>query len=248
MADISDGASIMAFHWGMGRGTPQNLIRAVYNKGVNDLIVISHNCLSAHLGERVFSLDEICTPLILAGRARKVITAWATDSRRGKIRTLEDGVAEGRIELELTSHGNLIERVRAGASGLGGFYTPVGVGTFLEEGKEKRNIDGKEYLLEKPLRADFAFVRAYKADKRGNLVYRGSVRGANPIIAMAADVTIAEVDEIVEVGELDPETIVTPEVFVDHIVKIPEDSFGSTSYMQGLFSKTMKALLKGEEE
>ncbi|MBI2329457.1 MAG: CoA transferase subunit A [Chloroflexi bacterium] len=248
VADISDGASVMVFHWGMGRGTPQNLIRATYNKGVSDLIVISHNFISAHLGGRVFSLDEVCTPLMLAGRAKKVITAWATDYAHGKNKTLENGVAGGRIELELTSHGNLIERVRAGGSGLGGFYSPVGVGTFLEEGKEKRVIDGKEYLLEKPLRADFAFVRAYKADTRGNLVYRGSVRGSNPIIAMAADVTIAEVDEIVEVGELDPETIVTPAIFVDRIVKIAEDGFGSTSYMQCLFRSTMRTLLEGEEE
>ena len=134
---------------------------------------------------------------------------------------------KGKIALEVTSHGTLAERIRAGGSGIGGFYTPTGIGTVLEEGKEKKIIDGKEYILEKSLRADFSFIRAHKADKRGNLVYRGSERAANPYMAMAADITIAEVDEIVEVGELDPEVIVTPGIFVDRIVKIPEGALGS---------------------
>ncbi|MFC2052309.1 CoA transferase subunit A, partial [Chloroflexota bacterium] len=155
---------------------------------------------------------------------------------------LEKRIAAGEVELELMSHGTLAKRIRAGGSGLGGFYTPVGLGTVVERGKEKRVIDGKEYILEKPLRADFGFVRAYKADKRGNLVYRGSVRGCNPVIAMACDVTIAEVDDIVEVGELDPEVIMTPEVFVNRIVKIAKGEYGSSSYMESLFHKTLQAL------
>jgi 3-oxoacid CoA-transferase A subunit len=145
--------------------------------------------------------------------------------------------ALNKIELEVTSHGVLIERIRAGGSGIGGFYSPAGVGTVLEKGKEKKTIDGKEYLLEKPLRADYSLVRAYKADKRGNLVYRGSGRGANPVMAMSGDVTIAEVDEIVEVGELDPESIVTPSIFVDRIVSVPDGALGSFKQRKELCRK-----------
>ncbi|MFC1989578.1 3-oxoacid CoA-transferase [Chloroflexota bacterium] len=242
IADIHDGASIMVFHWGLGRST-QNLIRALYEKGTKDLTIISHNFIPARLGEHVFGLTEVYTPLILANQVKRVIT-----SRLGGIERLKDGngltlaerVAAGGVELEVMSHGTMAQRIRAGGGGLGGFYTPVGVGTIVEKGKEKRVIDGKEYILEKPLRADFGFVRAYKADRRGNLVYRGSVRGCNPLIAMACDVTIAEVEEIVEVGELDPEVIVTPEVFVHRIVKIPEGGQGSRSSMESLFHKTLR--------
>ena len=252
IADITDGASIMAFHWSLGRSTPQNLIRALYEKGTKDLTVISHNFMPARLGDHFFDNTEVYTPLILVKQAKKVITAWlaATQYHRkyGKGSPLEERIAAGEVELELMSHGTLAERIRAGGSGLGGFYTPVGVGTIVEEGKEKKLIDGKEYILEKPLRADFGFIRAYKADKRGNVVYRGSVRGCNPIIAMACDVTIAEVDEIVEVGELDPEVIVTPEVFVHRIVKIPEGGVGSRSYMESLFHKTLQALQEVGQE
>ncbi len=206
IADIHDGASIMMFYWaGLGRGTPQNLIRALYEKGTKDLTIINHNFGQARLGEHQFGVTEVYTPLTLTNQVRKVITAWPGGRghlKEGKGPTLAERVAAGEVELEVMSHGTLAQRIRAGGGGLGGFYTPVGVGTLVEKGKEKRVIDGKEYILEKPLRADFGFVRAYKADKRGNLVYRGSVRGCNPLIAMACDVTIAEVDEIVEVGEL----------------------------------------------
>ncbi|MFC1864545.1 CoA transferase subunit A [Chloroflexota bacterium] len=245
-ADIHDGASIMTFYWGLGRATPQNLIRTLYERGTKDLTLINHNFGPARLGEYFFGATEVYTPLTLANQVKKVITAWPGggrySSKFGKGSPLQERIAAGEVELELMSHGTLAERIRAGGSGLGGFYTPVGVGTIVEKGKEKRVIDGKEYILEKPLRADFGFIRAYKADKRGNLVYRGSVRGCSPIIAMACDVTIVEVDEIVEVGELDSEVIVTPEVFVHRIVKIPEGSFGSRSYMESLFHKTLEAL------
>ena len=250
VADIPDGASIMMFHWSLGRSTPRNLIRALCEKGTKDLTVISHNFIPSRLGNYVFDDTEVYTPLSLANQVKKVITAWLTVSAYGdKFRNgslLGKRIAAGEVELELMSHGTLAERIRAGGSGLGGFYTPVGLGTIVERGKEKRVIDGKEYVLEKPLRADFSFVRAYKADKRGNLVYRGSVRGCNPVIAMAGQVTIAEVDEIVEVGQLDPEVIVTPGVFVHRIVKIPEGGYGSHSYMESLFHKALKALQEAE--
>jgi len=244
IADIPDGASIMVFHWNLGRSTPRNLIRALYKKGTKDLTIISHNFTPPRVGNYFFDENEICTVLTLAGQAKKVITAWPGLSAYGgkfpKKSQLEKRVASGEIEMELMSHGTMAERIRAGGSGLGGFYTPVGVGTIVEKGKEKKIIDGKEYILEKPLRADFGFVRAYKADKRGNLIYRGAVRGCNPIIAMASDVTIVEVDEVVETGELAPDVIVTPGVFVKRIVKIPEGGYGSASHMESLFHKALK--------
>jgi 3-oxoacid CoA-transferase subunit A len=245
VSDISDGASLMVFHWNLGRSTPRNLIRALSRKGAKDLTLISHNFTPPRVGDYFFDAAEISTVLTLAGQAKKVITAWPGLSSYGakykEKSELEKRVASGEIEMELMSHGTLVERMRAGGSGLGGFYTRVGVGTVVEKGKEKRIIDGKEYILEKPLRADFGFVRAYKADKRGNLIYRGAVRGGNPVIAMASDITIAEVDEIVEVGELDPDAIVTPGVFVQRIVKVPEAGYGSAHHMESLFHKALES-------
>ncbi len=157
---------------------------------------------------------------------KKVISTWTTISSTshepGEVSVVEQAILSGEIEWEPMSQGVLAERIRAGGAGLGPFYSPVGVGTVLERGKEKREFGGREYLLEQPLRADFAFVRAFKADRMGNLVYRGTGRSFNPVIATAADVTIVETDEIVEPGQLDYETVVTPFVFVDRIVKISE--------------------------
>ena len=250
VADIPDGASLMVFQWAMGRSCPRNLIRALYEKGVKNLTIISHNFTFPRLGRHIFDFAENVTPLIFADRVKKIITPVLGEGLIwGQASLLEQRIAAGEVEVEITSHGNMAERIRAGGSGLGGFYTPVGIGTILEKGKEKRVIDGKEYILEKPLRADFGLVRAYKADKMGNLVYRGSVRSCNPLIAMACDVTIAEVDEIVEVGDLAPEVIVTPGIYVDRIVNIPEGGWGSASYMESLFRKTFQSQLNkhGEE-
>lgn len=244
-ADIFDGASIMVFHWNLGRSTPRNLIRALYQKGTKDITLISHNFTPPRVGNYFFDETEVAVALTLVGQATKVITAWPGLSSYGskvtKKTLLEKRVASGEIEIELMSHGTLAQRIRAGGNGVGGFYTPVGVGTVVEKGKEKKVIDGKEYILEKPLRADFGLIRAYKADKRGNLVYRGAVRSVNPLIAMASDITIAEVDEIVETGELDPDAIVTPGVFVQRIVKIPEGGYGSTKHMEMLFRQAADA-------
>ena len=137
----------------------------------------------------------------------------------GKVTTFEEQYLRGEVELEVVPQGTLAERIRAGGAGIPAFYTVTGVGTVVEEGKEKRVFDGKEYLLERALTADFAFINAYKADRIGNLVYRMSARNFNPVMAMAAKVTIAEVEEIVEVGELDPEAIITPGIFVNRVVK-----------------------------
>jgi len=246
VADIADGASLMVFNWNMGRSTPRNLIRALHEQGTKDLTIISHNFAPARAGNHSFDETDICTALTLTGQAKKIITAWPGGlsqhgSKGPKKSSLLERIGSGTVEMELMSHGTLAQRMHAGGSGLGGFYTPVGVGTIVAEGKEKRTIDGKEYILEKPLRADFGFIRAFKADTRGNLIYRGSVRGGNPVIAMASDVTIAEVDEIVEVGELDPDAIVTPGIFIQRIVKIPAGSYGSASYMQARFRQALDA-------
>ena len=224
IGDIFNGASLMVFCWGIS-ATPQNLIRALHDKGTKDLTVISHNFIPAFAGTKI--LWDVVTPYILADQVKKLITAWPGTSIIGLESRMEERIREGKTELELMSHGILVQRVRAGGSGIGGFYSPIGIGTIVEEGKEKKVIDGKEYVLEKPLKADFGFVRAYKADRMGNLVYRGGARACNPIIATASRVTIAEVDEIVEIGELDPEVIVTPSIFVDRVVKIPEGGLGS---------------------
>lgn len=226
VADVHDGASIMAFGWGVA-GTPQNLIQALRRKGSKDLVYIGPMIVPAHVGMAVMDESEVTTPYVLIPQLRKVITAWAGTRALGIVSPLEKLVSEGRIELEMTSHGALMQRIRAGGTGIGCFYTRVGIGTIIETGKEKRVIDGEECILEKPLKADFGFVRAYKADRSGNLVYRGSGRGANPLIAMASEVTIAEIDEIVELGELDPETIVTPGIFIDRIVKVEPGQLGS---------------------
>ena len=226
VADISDGATIMVFSWGVA-GTPQNLLRALQNKGTKELTIITHAFIPGWVGSHICTEEELMTPFFLMNQVRKLITTWPRPIEGASEMAPAVEKALNKIELEVTSHGVLIERIRAGGSGIGGFYSPIGAGTVLEKGKEKKMIDGKEYLLEEPLAADYSFVRASKADRRGNLIYRGSGRGANPIMAMAGNVTIAEVDEIVEVGELDPESIVTPSIFVDRIVRVPDGALGS---------------------
>jgi len=240
VADIGDGVSLMVFCWDLV-GTPCNLIRALYKKGVKNLTVISHNFVPAWIGPNVITQEEYTTPYIMADRIKKLITAWPSPAIAGlQSSPLAEKLKTGEIEIEITSHGTLAKRIQAGGSGIGGFYTEAGVGTVLEKGKEKKVIDGREYILETPLQADFGFVKAYKADKYGNLVYNGSERGCNPLIAMASKTTIAEVEEIVEVGELDPNQIVTPGIFVDRIVKIPAGGMGTVSYVDELLKKYLR--------
>lgn len=215
IADVHDGAVIM-FGGFTARGVASNLILALQKKGTKNLAVIRNDCSGGW--RNPIDVDI----LVEAGQVRKVITCWPVFGSPSKVSAVEKKYLAGKIEIEMVPQGTLAERIRAGGAGIGGFYTATGVGTVVEEGKEKRVIDGKEYLLELPLKADFAFIKAHKADKMGNLVYRKSSRNFNPIMATAARVTIAEVDEIVELGELDPNTIVTPCIFVHRIVKIPE--------------------------
>ena len=152
-------------------------------------------------------------PLVVNKKCKKVITSHiGTNPETGR------QMIAGELDVELVPQGTLAERVRAGGSGLGGILTPTGVGTVVEEGKEKITVDGREYLLEKPLRADVALLKAYKADKAGNLVYHRSARNFNPIMAMAADTVIVEVEHIVEVGEIDPDEVMTPGILIDKII------------------------------
>jgi 3-oxoacid CoA-transferase subunit A len=207
LSNVHDGASIMVGGFALS-GVPYNLVKGLVEKGVKDLTFI---CTSYN---NILALPD-------GSQVKKFIAAFAVSPfhiwRRNP---LEEGIKSDKIGVELVPLGTLIERIRAGGAGLAGFYTPTGVGTPLEEGKGKRVFDGKEYIFERGLRADFAFVKAYKADTLGNLIYRKASRNSNPIMAMAADNTIAEVEEIVEPGTIDPDIVITPGIFVNRLVKV----------------------------
>jgi len=201
---VPDGASIMMGGFGVC-GLPENLIAALHARGTRDLTIISNNAGVDGFGAGV---------LLNAHRVRKMISTYV-----GENKEFERQYLGGEIEVELVPQGTFSERMRAGGAGIGGFFTPTGVGTLVAEGKEVRVIDGKSYVLEAPLHADFAFVRAWKGDRDGNLVYRRTARNFNPVMATAARVTIAEVEHLVEPGEIDPDHVVTPGIFVQYILK-----------------------------
>ena len=200
--DIFDGATIMVGGFGLC-GIPENLIRALVRKGVMDLTTISNNA----------GVDGQGMGLLLsAGQIRHHIGTYV-----GENKLLEQMVLQGRIQLDLVPQGTFSERIRAGGAGIPAFFTPTGVGTVVAENKETREFDGRMYVMEHALKADFALVKAWKGDKWGNLVYRKTARNFNPMMATAAKITIAEVEHLVEVGELQPDTIHTPSVFVKRI-------------------------------
>jgi len=212
IADVRDGVTILlGGFW--KPGAPINLVTELGKKGTKNLTIVSNRC-----GGRGHEYLDI---LFEARQVKKAIATAPVDASREPLSPFEKQYLSGEVELEIVPQGTWIERIRAAGAGIGGFYTPTGTGTPIAEGKESRIIDGKEYIFELPLKADFAFIRAHKADRMGNLVYWRSQRNFNPVMATAANITIAEVDEIVEVGELDPEVIVTPAIYVDRIVKIP---------------------------
>lgn len=203
-AGVKDGAVIMMGGFGLC-GIPENSIAALRELGIKNLTVISNNA----------GVDDFGLGLLLQTRQiKKMISTYV-----GENSIFEKQFLERVLEVEFVPQGTFAERIRAGGAGIAGFYTPTGVGTVIADGKETRIIDGKEFVLEKPLKADFSFVKAYKGDKTGNLIYRMSARNFNPMMATAGKITIAEVEEIVEVGELDPESIVTPSVYVDYILQ-----------------------------
>ncbi len=209
VADILDGSIIMFGGFGV-TGIPFTLIQALYRKGTKNITAISNSP-----GGRLEDFD--LSVLFRNKQIKKVIASYPVYA--GKVSLFEQQYLKGEVELEMVPQGTLAERIRAGGAGIAGFYTPTGVGTTMAKGKETRTFDGKEYLLELALRADFALIKAHKADRMGNLTYRKTARNFNPLMATAAKIAIAEVDEIVEVGELDPETVITPGIFVDRIVK-----------------------------
>jgi len=200
--DIGDGATIMMGGFGLC-GIPENLIQALRDQGASDLTVISNNA----------GIDDFGIGILLEKRQiRKMISTYV-----GENRLFEELALKGELDVELCPQGTFAERIRAGGAGIGGFYTPTGYGTVVAEGKETRSLGGKHYVLELPLKADFAFVKAHWGDSAGNLVYRKTARNFNPLMAMAARVTIAEVEALVEPGDLDPDAIHTPGVYVDRI-------------------------------
>jgi acetate CoA/acetoacetate CoA-transferase alpha subunit len=200
---VKKGDSLMVGGFNYG-GIPYTLVDALLDAGADELTLICNDTAYENVGHG---------RLVAEGRARKVIA-----SHVGLNKKTGEFYHAGKLELELCPQGTFVERIRAGGFGLGGFLTPTGVGTVVEEGKRVIEVNGKKYLLELPLRAQVAFVRAYKADRAGNLIYRGTNRNFNPTMAMAAEMTIAEVDSIVDVGELDPDHIVTPGIVVDMLV------------------------------
>jgi len=200
--DIPDGASIMIGGFGLC-GNPENLIRALVKKGVKNLTTMSNNA----------GVDGFGVGLLLAaGQIRRHIGTYV-----GENKLLEQMVLSGKIELELVPQGTFSERMRAGGAGIPAFFTPTGVGTVVGEKKETREFDGRTYVMERALKADYALIKAWKGDKWGNLVYRKTARNFNPMMATAARITIAEVEELVEVGELEPDSIHTPSVYVKRI-------------------------------
>ena len=202
VADIQDGATIMVGGFGLC-GIPENLIRALVKKGVKNLNTISNNV----------GVDEFGLGLMLyAGQIRSHKGSYV-----GENKLLEDMVLTGKIDLELIPQGTFAERIRAGGAGIPAFYTPAGYGTVVAEGKETREFDGRPYVMERALKADFALIKAWKGDRWGNLVYRKTARNFNPMMATAAKVTIAEVERLVEPGELDPDLVHTPSVYVKRI-------------------------------
>ena len=230
MANVKDGDLVAAHNW--GAGTPGYLYRALVERGVTDLVLCLNNLLPLPADLHEHGLPDATT---LLPQARKVISAFIGTRAFGGMSSdfLGTRVEDGTLEIESTTHGVLLERLHAGAAGLGGVYSPIGVGTIIEAGKEKRVIDGVEYLLEAPMSPDVGLIKADTADTMGNLVYHGSARGSNPVIAMASKYTIVEVFDVVEPGELDPDAVVTPGIYVDRIVKIPSDDLASRTGRMG---------------
>jgi 3-oxoacid CoA-transferase A subunit len=223
VADIFNGAILMIGGFGSFGGLPINLIEALARQGANNLTVI------ANMGGVGLELSHRIKPegyqdsgiLFENNQVKKFIGSVPALGGMPPTSPLEILHNEGKIEVETVPQGTLAERIRCGAGGLGGFYTTVGIGTVVEEGKEKKTIGNKEYILELPLTADFALIKAHMADTLGNLVYRGTARCFNPVMATAAEITIVEVDKLVKPGQIDPEAVVTPHVYVDHIVEVP---------------------------
>jgi 3-oxoacid CoA-transferase A subunit len=204
LADLPENATLMAGGFGLC-GIPENLIQAIAKKGTRGLTIISNNCGIDGKGLGI---------LLAAGQVKKMISSYV-----GENKTFERLFLDGKLEVELTPQGTLAERIRAGGAGIPAFFTATGVGTVVAEGKETRVFDGRTYVMERALHADFSIVKAWKGDRFGNLVYRKTTRNFNPMIAAAGRITVAEVEILVEPGELEPDQIHTPGIYVQRIIK-----------------------------
>ena len=213
VAGVRDGATVMVGGFGMA-GMPSALIDGLIAQGAQDLTIVANNAGNGETG---------LAALLKAGRVRKVICSFPRQSDSHHFDAL---YRAGKVELELVPQGNLAERIRAAGAGIGAFFTPTGFGTQLAEGKETRRIDGRDYVLEYPIKADFALVKALKADRWGNLVYRKTARNFGPIMASAAACAVIQVDEVVPLGDLDPESIVTPGIHVHRVVRVAHSAQG----------------------
>ncbi|MCW5635102.1 MAG: 3-oxoacid CoA-transferase subunit A [Rubrivivax sp.] len=217
LADVNDGATVMIGGFGTA-GLPNELTEALIAQGARDLTIVNNNAGNGDTG---------LAALLAAGRVRKIICSFPRQVDSWHFDKL---YREGRIELELVPQGNLAERIRAAGAGIGGFFTPTGHGTELAKGKETRFIDGRWMVLEAPIHADLALIKAERGDRWGNLTYRMTARNFGPIMAMAAKVTVASVHEIVELGALDPEAVVTPGLFVQRVVKVARVATGAGGF------------------
>ncbi|MDQ2822198.1 MAG: 3-oxoacid CoA-transferase subunit A [Pseudomonadota bacterium] len=213
LADIHDGATVMIGGFG-GAGQPAELIDGLIAQGARDLVIVNNNAGNGETG---------LAALLQAGQVRKIICSFP---RQADSHVFDNLYRAGKLELELVPQGNLAERIRAAGAGVGGFFTPTGYGTDLAKGKETREIDGRMYVLEYPIHADFALIKAELGDRWGNLTYRKTARNFGPVMATAAKVTIASVHDIVELGALDPESVITPGLFVQRVVQVPRTATG----------------------
>ena len=209
VAGIEDGSTVLVGGFGMA-GMPVDLIEALIRQGATDLTVVSNNAGNGDTG---------LAALLAAGRVRKMVCSFP---RQADSWVFDGLYRAGAIELEVVPQGNLAERMRAAGAGIGAFFCPTGVGTPLAEGKETREIDGRTYVLEHPLRADVALIKAHVPDRMGNLVYRKTARNFGPVMATAATTTVVQVQQVVEPGGLDPEAVVTPGIYVDHVAVVPD--------------------------
>ena len=217
LADIHDGATVMIGGFG-GAGQPAELIDGLIAQGARDLVIVNNNAGNGDTG---------LAALLKNGQVRKIICSFP---RQADSHVFDALYRAGKLELELVPQGNLAERIRAAGAGIGGFFTPTGYGTELAKGKETREIDGRMYVFESPIHADFALIKAEQGDRWGNLTYRKTARNFGPIMAMAAKVSIASVHEVAELGSIDPEHVITPGLFVQRIVQVPRTATGPAGF------------------
>jgi 3-oxoacid CoA-transferase A subunit len=219
VADIKDNSTIFIGNFAGPGGTPFYLIQALREQGAKNLTIVANTAGGIGL---TFDYDDHRI-LFENHQVKKIIASFPFSTSPKRPSIAEEQIQAGEVELEMVPQGTLAERIRAGGSGIGAFYTPTGPGTVIENGKEKRYLNGRIHLLEYALKADYALIRAYKADELGNLIFRGTQRQFNPIMAMGADITIVEVDEIVKPGEIDPNCVNVPGIYVKRIVKVKKD-------------------------